>query len=128
MTYTRIDLAALTGSVVTRIMASCAEVSAELTGDALARAGCSKLPSLRAIDHHPAEHPSALVAASPHVPLALVRLAYALNDLGAAGVVLPPCEECGAQKRDLPFSVESSRVVYDEFLVTRGGDVNAVIG
>ncbi|WP_328521325.1 hypothetical protein [Kribbella sp. NBC_00359] len=25
-------------------------------------------------------------------------------------------------------SVESSRVVYDEFLVTRGGDVNAVIG
>lgn len=85
MTAARMDLEALASCVARRIMASFAEVTAEIADDALARAGCSKLLSLRAVDQHLAEHPSALIASSPHVPMALVRLAHALNDLGISG-------------------------------------------
>jgi hypothetical protein len=104
MTLARAELEALTSRVATRIMASFAEVTAEVAEDVLVRASCLKAIPLKAVDEHLAEHPSALVAASPHVPVALVRLAHALNDLGVTGVVLPPCAECGAQKNDLPYT------------------------
>jgi hypothetical protein len=103
MTTAQSALESLVGRVGARLMASFAEVTAEVAHDALTRASCLTSRSLRVVDQHLADHPSALVASSPHVPVALVRLAHALNDLGVTGVFLLPCADCGIQKSDLPL-------------------------